>query len=187
MREIQSLTNTIQHLVTCSQAQRPILLPTNSTNQWTPQQPLVPTGPTSGYLQQAISQLYVKPVPEQVTAPISWAKVAARSGPDNSFITVTRKRNDSNLKLLTRNFPVAEQKVILQLESKPTITTTQCLTLPNKVLRQHTNLLKINFACTNLTERNNLVFNTSLAIRGTDYEPYFPAFQQIRGNYMASY
>lgn len=32
-------------------------------------------------------------------------------------------------KLLARRFPAAEQKVIFQLKSKPTINTNQCLTL----------------------------------------------------------
>lgn len=54
--------------------------------------------------------------------------------PDSGFTIVTRKRKDLKLKLLTRMFPAAEQKVILQLESKLTITITECLTLANEAL-----------------------------------------------------
>lgn len=74
-------------------------------------------------------------------------------------------------------FPLAEQNAILYLETKPTITTTQCLTKANEVLRQYTDLLSYNFAQSYLTQSNNLVFDTSLVTRGTDYKPYFLALK----------
>lgn len=77
-----------------------------------------------------------------------------------------------------------EQKVILQLTTKPTSTTTQCLTLANQILRQYIDFPNINFARAYLTKRNNLVLETSLATRDTNYEQYFLALQQTLGNHM---
>lgn len=97
---------------------------------------------------------------------------------------VTWKQNNPKSILLTRKFSAAKQKVILHLTSKPNITTTQCLTLANKTLRQHTDLLSFNFVRTYLTECNNLVIDTLLVTRGTDYEPNFPGLRQTFGNHI---
>lgn len=70
------------------------------------------------------------------------------------------------------------------MESKLAITTTQCLSLGNEVLRQQTDIPSYNFACVYLTKRNNLAFNISLVTRVTDYEPYFLKLQQTIGNHM---
>lgn len=66
---------------------------------------------------------------------------------------------------------------MVQLEAKPTISTTQCLTIANEVLRQYSSTSTINITCVYLTERDNLVFDTSRTTRGTNYERYFSALK----------
>lgn len=45
-------------------------------------------------------------------------------------------------------------------------------------------LPSINFARDYLTERNNMVFDTSLTTRGMENEPYFLAIGQTLGNHI---
>lgn len=97
----------------------------------------------------------------------------------------TRKWKVPKLKLLIRKFPLAEQKVILQLYSKSVITTIQCFPVAKEVLRSHTDLPNINFVRAYFTENNILIFDTSMTTRDYDYEPYFPALKQILGNNIA--
>lgn len=58
------------------------------------------------------------------------------------------------------------------------MTTTQCLTITNEVTWYYTDLSTIKFAKTYLTEQDNLVFDTSLATKDTDYKSYFQAVCQ---------
>lgn len=87
-------------------------------------------------------------------------------------------------KFLSRKDPVEVQKVVLQLESKSIIIITKFLIMATKVLYQHTDLPSINLFRAYFTSYDNLVFDTSLATRGTYYEPSFPARHQTIGNYM---
>lgn len=112
--------------------------------------------------------------------------MVATNAPVTGFTNITRKYKDHKAKLLTRKFTAHEQKVDVLLEAKTNITTTRCLTIANEVLRQQTSALTVNLTHVYLTERDNLVFDTSLATRGTDYELYFPAVQQAFGQHMTT-
>lgn len=82
-------------------------------------------------------------------------------------------------------FPGAGQKVMDQLKKNVTSTDTQCLTITNKILCQYTDLPTVNFTRAYLTNKDNLVFDTSLATIGTKYEPYFTAISQALDKYMS--
>lgn len=133
-------------------------------------------------MKQAIIQIEGKPL--LTPASLSWAAVVAMKTPDTRFTKVTRKHKELKSKLPTLKLPAAEQKVLVQLEKKSTITVTQFLTIANEVLRQYTDLTAINFITTYLTKWENLVFDTSVETEGTEYEPYFPALWWAVGRSM---
>lgn len=74
---------------------------------------------------------------EDFTIPVTfWDTIAVTKTPETRFTKITRKCKKPKSKLHTRKFSPAEEKVVLKLESKPTITNTKILTLANEVMGQ---------------------------------------------------
>lgn len=71
-----------------------------------------------------------------------------------------------------------QKKIIIKLETNPTINVNECLNQANYTLQKYITLYTIHFYCTYLTGRDNLDFETSRATKQTGYDPYFSVLKQ---------
>lgn len=86
--------------------------------------------------------------------------------------------------LLTQRFRAVEQNVVVVLEMKPTITTTQCLTIENEAIQQYTDLPSSNIIRVYFIDGENLVFDTLLVSRDTEYQLHFLPNRQALGDHI---
>lgn len=139
---------------------------------------------TVQYLSTKVQAKNAVPVSNNQTA-----KRTTQTLPASDATTTTKPTNTSYATVAASSttragFTAVSHKKRREPRSKPTIDATECLNLANHTLREHTKLHTINFYGAYLTGRDNLVFETSLTTRGTDYEPYFPVLKQALGIHM---
>jgi hypothetical protein len=106
---------------------------------------------------------------------------AAASAPEAAGFTVVSNKKKKE-KLLKPQYDPNDQRVILQIHpDTPPATDVQStwryLRLANKAVRHYQQELDYCFVRCHATQKNNLVLQTSLKTRGTDYQPYLEAIK----------
>ena len=156
----------------------------SQTNQPTTTPPKLATKPTTLKLTLQKKAPQVQSQQAKLKDPVSYAGVAAQGEMPTTDISTKNigKRNQKSVKTLKPLYEPNDQKVIIQLHpstppAKDIQTTWQYLRIANKAVREYCKELDYCFIRCHVTLKQNLVLQTSLKTKGSDFLPYLDAIK----------